>query len=317
MRSGRWSLTLVLAAGAMAVSSGAILVRLAQREQIAPLSIAAWRLSFACAGLLPWAVPREWRSLASFSRREWRLVTASGVCLGLHFATWISSLAYTSVASSVVLVSMGPLFVGIGSWALLGERPSGRLAAGLLLALAGSVLIGWGDLSGGSNALVGDLLALVGAVGVAGYVMIGRRVRVRRPVLSYIAPVYAVAMVTLVLTALVARSPMSGWAPRGWLWLVGIGLVPQLIGHTAYNWALGRTSATRVSLVTLLEPVGAGVLAWLLFDERPGARALAGCALILIGLALGAAAGSGDALADPADDGYTPTGEREAAEAPE
>ncbi len=274
----------VLLLGILGTSMGAILVRLAQGEGVPPLSIAAWRLTFASAVLLPYAALRMGRGILPTSRREGFWLGVSGVFLGLHFATWITSLAYTSVASSVVLVSTGPIFVGLGSWLLLRERPGARLMGGLCLAAVGSLTIGWGDFSGGASPLLGDALALLGAVMVAGYLMVGRRLRSGRSVIAYVAPVYGVAMVVLVVAALSAGQPMLGFTPLAYLWLLALGVIPQIIGHTSLNWALGHLSATFVALVTLAEPLGSSVLAYALLGEPVGWMTALGGAVVLTGL---------------------------------
>jgi drug/metabolite transporter (DMT)-like permease len=270
--------------GIVAVSFGSILVRLAQAEAVPALSIAAWRMVFACSLLLPYAGARHAAELRSLTPRERWLLVASGAFLGLHFATWIASLAYTTVASSVVLVSTGPLFVGLGSWVFLRETPSRRLLAGLGVAVAGTLVISWGDFGGGRNALLGDLLALAGALAVAGYLMIGRRVRAQRSLVAYIAPVYGVAMLTLLAAAAAARSPMLGFPPVSYLWLVCLGLGPQLTGHSSLNWALRHLSATHVAMATLAEPIGACLLAWALLGELPSPLVALGGAVTLAGI---------------------------------
>jgi drug/metabolite transporter (DMT)-like permease len=273
-----------LGAGIVAISFASILIRFAQAEGVPSLSIAAWRLIFASAVLLPyaWATRRE--ELLSLSQRETRLLLISGLFLGFHFATWIASLAYTSVASSVVLVSMGPLFVGLGSWAFLGERPGLVTAMGILIAAGGSIVIGFGDFGRGQDHLLGDALALTGAVMVAGYLMIGRKVRARRSLVTYVTLVYGAAMLTLVAIVLVAGQPMLGFTPRAYLLMLTLGLVPQLVGHSTLNWALRHLSATYVSLVTLAEPMGSGFLAYLILGEAVTPATAVGGLLILTGL---------------------------------
>lgn len=286
MEISRTRLLLSLSVGVVAISCAAILIRFAQAEDVPSLSIAAWRLSFASAVLLPyaWATHRE--EIHDLSRRETGLVAASGVFLGLHFATWIASLGYTSVASSVVLVSMGPVFVGLGSWIFLQERPSLLMALGILLAVAGSIVISWGDLGQGQDHLLGDLLALTGAIMIAGYLMIGRKVRARRSLPTYIALVYGVAMVTLIILIILTRQPMFGFSPAAYAWMLALGLVPQLIGHSTLNWALRHLTATYVSIITLAEPIGAGILAYLFLDEALTRATAIGGFLVLTGIYL-------------------------------
>jgi drug/metabolite transporter (DMT)-like permease len=280
----RGRLWLTLGAGIVAISSAAILIRLALAEGVPSLSIAAWRLVFASLVLLPYAILTRREELRSLSRREWLLLLAAGGFLGLHFATWIGSLGLTSVASSVVLVSTGPVFVAIGSWLLLRERLPGMTAVGIGLAAVGSLIIGWGDLGLGHSKLIGDLLAVAGGLMAAGYLIIGRRVRMRRSLTAYIAPVYGAAMVTLLFIVLVAGKPMVGFRPRAYGWLLALGLIPQLVGHSTLNWALRYLSATFVAAITLAEPVGSSILAYIILRERIAALTLGGGVLILVGL---------------------------------
>lgn len=268
----------------LATSCASVFIRWAGAEGAPSLAIAAWRLLFASVVLVPYAALARRREFRSFSYREWMLIVASGVFLGLHFATWISSLAYTSVASSVVLVSMGPLFVALGSWLVLRERPSSRTTAGVVIAALGSAAIGWLDHGEGDSRLLGDVLALAGAVSVAGYLMIGRRVRATRSLPAYAAPVYAVAMVVLLATAAAARQPLLGYSARAYGWMLALGLVPQLLGHSTLNWALRHLTATHVAVVTLAEPIGATLLAVVLLGEAPSPGSLAAGLVILAGI---------------------------------
>lgn len=284
MEISRTRLLLSLCMGIVAVSFASVLIRFAQGTGMPSLSIAAWRLILASTILLPYAWATRRDEIRDLSGKDWALLVASGVFLGLHFATWIASLAYTSVASSVVLVSMGPLFVGLGSWVFLRERPGALLVVGIALAATGSVAISWGDLGQGRDQLAGDLLALAGAVFVAGYLMIGYRVRARRSLTTYIALVYGVAMVTLVLIVLIARQPMFGYSLQAYGWVLALALGPQIVGHSTLNWALRYLSATFVSIVTLAEPIGSGLLAYLLLSEAVTWSTAAGGAMVLAGI---------------------------------
>ena len=284
MDISRTRLLLSLAMGITAVSLAAILIRMAQGAGMGTLPIAAWRLAFASLILVPYAWLTRREEMRGLSRRELGLLAISGVFLGLHFAAWIGSLGYTSVASSVVLVSMGPVFVGLGSWLFLRERPGLLLTVGIALAAAGSVVISWGDLGRGQDQLLGDLLALAGAVMVAGYLMIGRKVRGRLTLATYVAVVYGAAMVALLLIVLVGRQPLLGFQPEAYFWVLALALGPQVVGHSTLNWALRYLSATFVSIVTLAEPIGSGLLAYLLLDEPVTISTLTGGVLVLTGI---------------------------------
>ena len=280
----RLRLALALCAAIVAISFAAIFIRLAQAEHVPALAIAVWRLVFASLVMLPYAWATRRDEIRSLPPRELALAAASGVFLGLHFATWISSLDYTSVASSVVLVTTGPVFVGLGSWLLLGERPGPKLAAGILIAAAGSIAVSWGDLGRGQSHLLGDLLALSGAVMIAGYFMIGRRLRARRSLVTYTALVYSAAALALLALALCGRQPLFGFTMPAYGWMLLMALVPQLIGHSALNWALRHLSATYVAIVTLAEPIGSSVLAYVILREAVGASTALGGAVILTGI---------------------------------
>ena len=271
--------------GVATCSTAAILVRLAQAG--APsLVVAAWRLAISSAILTPIVLVTCRTELRGLTRREWLSALASGVLLAIHFGTWISSLAYTSVAASVVLVTSYPIFVGLGSHLLLRERLSGGTVAAILIGTAGSVLIGVGDLGEGTHRLWGDVLALMGAITGAGYFLIGRRLRARLSLLAYVFPVYTTAAVILMAVMLASGLPRIPSQPQTWLWLVLMALGPQLLGHSSLNWALGYLSATFVTIATLGDPIGSTLLAWWILGEHPSLWTVAGGALILVVIAI-------------------------------
>lgn len=284
MEVSRTRLLLSLGVGIIAISFAAVFVRLAQAKGVPSLSIAAWRVTFASMVLLPYAWATRRDEIWALSRREWSLLLAAGLFLGLHFAAWIASLAYTSVTSSVVLASMGPVFVGLGSWLFLQERPGLLMAVGIVTAAGGSMVISWGDLSAGQGRLFGDILALIGAILVAAYLMIGRSVRGSLSLATYIALVYGTAMVALLVIVLATGQPMFGFSLEAYGWLLALGLVPQLIGHSTLNWALRYLSATFVSIVILSEPIGSGLLAFLILGETVTWTAAIGGAVVLTGI---------------------------------
>ena len=286
---------LVLTIGILAVSTASIFIRYAQRD--APsLVIAAWRLSIAGGVLLLPMLRRHREALRALSRRELVLALVSGTFLAVHFATWISSLAYTTVASSVVLVTTTPLWVGLLSPLVLGESLTMPVIVGMLATLAGGSLIGMGDACAGltcnwgaafaGGALWGDFLALLGAWAAAGYFLIGRRLRAKTPLLVYIGLTYGMA--ALVLDGLLAFSgkPVFGYRPQTYLWFILLALVPQLVGHTSFNWALGYLSAAFVAITLLGEPVGSTFLAYVFLQEVPSSLTLIGAILILGGIAV-------------------------------
>jgi drug/metabolite transporter (DMT)-like permease len=283
----------------VAVSTASILIRFAQRE--APsLTIAAMRLTIASLLLAPLAIARYRADLKSISRRQVALGMASGFFLAIHFASWISSLEYTTVTSSVVLVSTGPLWVALVSPFFLNERLARAALLGLLLAIVGGALIGvagscWWD-SGircgaldqaiHGRAMWGNLLALVGAWAVTGYLVIGRQLRSALSLVPYILIAYGSAAVFLLLVMLMLGQSPFGLSPITYLWIVLLAVVPQLIGHSTYNWALRFLPAALVAIATLGEPIGSAILAYVVLHEQPGLLVLCGGALILVGIYL-------------------------------
>lgn len=280
----RARLILSLAAAVVAISFAAIFIRLAQAEGMPSLTIAVWRLTLAAAVMLPYAWRTRRDEIRGLTGREVGLLAGAGAFLGLHFVTWITSLSHTSVASSVVLVTTGPVFVALGSWLILGERPGLRTAVGIGLALLGSVAISWADLGRGGSQWLGNLLALAGAVMMAGYLMIGRRARASRSLVAYSGLVYALAAATLLVLSALSRQPLLGFSAKAYLWVLGMALVSQLVGHSVLNWALRHISATYVAMVTMAEPIGSGILALLLFREAVPLSTVLGGALILGGI---------------------------------
>lgn len=275
---------LALAGGVLATSFSGIMTRGSEAPAI---TVAFWRLFLT---MLLLAVPlllRQRGALARISRRDWLLSVISGVALAAHFYFWNTSLFLTSVAASTVLVDMHPFIVLLGGYFLFGERIRPWGVAGAVVAVLGAVVIGVGDArGGGTDALRGDIFALVGALTVAVYFLIGRSVRQRVELLPYTVTVYGVASTVLVSTALLTATPVTGYPARTWWLFVGLAVIPTVFGHTVFSWVLRYVRAGVVSLSILGEPVGAGILAWFIFDQRPGALTYLGAVLILAGIGI-------------------------------
>jgi drug/metabolite transporter (DMT)-like permease len=272
----------------LAISSGAVFVRLAQAGSVPSLSIAALRLFFASCVLVPLVLVRERKALASMSARQWRLAILSGSCLALHFGLWIASLESTSVATSVALVSTTPLWVALASPFLLGEQISRRAWLGIGVAMAGASVIYFGMAEGGrgGNPILGALLAVLGAIAVGGYFLIGRRLRRELHLLPYVAITYGVAAVLLLLATMMQGNAVFAYSRQGLLACALMALVPQLIGHTLYNWALRYLTAGAVAIMVVGEPVGCVILAAIILQEYPGSLEGLGCVLLLLGIFL-------------------------------
>jgi len=281
---------LVLIVAVLATTYAGPIVRFAAAPALA---IAFWRLAL----VLPvtGVLAAQEGTAAPLRRGTPMLMTLAGLLLALHFWSWIASLRYTAVASSVVLVSLKSVFAWVIAAVWLREHPTRREGWGIALAVVGASLIGVGDARFSFGALGGDGLALLGAATGAGYYVIGRRVRQTVGVWRYATGVYAVAAAALALLAIAVAVPLVGFAGRDWAVFGAMAAGPMLIGHTGMNYALRYFRATTVNVAALGEPVGATLLAWLIpaIHEPPRATAVVGGALVLIGIALSLGAGNG------------------------
>ena len=297
-QQARIILPFALLTAILAVSAASIFIRFAQIEGAPSLVIAALRLTFATLLLAPIAFTRHKDELRNLTRAELSLGLVSGLFLAVHFATWISSLEYTSVASSVVFVSTGPLWVALLSPVLLNERLRPAAIIGLGLALLGGTLIGLADactwsaglqcpalnqvMQGG--AMWGNFLALAGAWAVTGYLIIGRKLRAKMSLIPYIFVVYGMAAIGLIVLMLAAGQLPFGFEAKTYVWIFLLAAIPQLIGHSTYNWALRYLPATFVAVTTLGEPIGSAILAFLILNETPTIAIIIGGVLILLGI---------------------------------
>lgn len=286
--------------GILAVSTASLFIRFAQSE-VPSLVVAASRMGFATLFLSPFVLFSKTKRDLKWGKETWGLIVLAGVFLGFHFATWITSLEYTSVASSVVLVTTAPLWVALLAPVFLKEQLTRYVLIGLAVSLAGSVIVSLsGNCSFASGALTcsglsgffqgqhfwGNLLALAGAFLSCGYLMVGRKVRSRVNLTSYAFFVYLVASVVLIIMVIISGQRVSGYSLPAYGWLLALALVPQLVGHTAFNWALKYLPAAFVSIALLGEPVGSVILAYLFLHEKPVLFEIIGGGLILVGIAI-------------------------------
>jgi drug/metabolite transporter (DMT)-like permease len=277
---GRMGVLLVV--GVTAVSTSAVLVRLADAPGLA---VAFYRCLFASLVLVAWALWRHRDALAALTTRQRWLLAGSGLALAAHFATWIPAIGMTSIAAGVVLVQTSPIWVVILG-RLIGEHASRGAVIGIVVALAGTVVIVSGDAGGGTDVLLGDLLAMAGAFFAAVYILLGRSVRQAVPVVPYTAVVYGVATAGLAAAMLAAGTSFTGYTPEQWALFVAMTVGPQFLGHTVFNYLLGYVTATVVSVALLAEPVGATILGVLLLDETPDEATLVGGLIVLAGVYL-------------------------------
>lgn len=276
---------LVMTLGIAAVSTGAIFARLADAN---PIVIAAYRVGIAAVLLLPLAVWKARHEIRSASVGTLAVALLSGCFLALHFATWISSLSFTSVANSVVLVNTNPLWVALLTPLVTRETIGRRARISIGLSVMGGIIIGIGDFHTDPKTLMGDGLAVAGSICAAVYLLLGRRIRARFSLIGYIFVCYGSA--ALVLWGMVAawRLPVWGFSPGTWGAFFGMALFSQLVGHSSYNWALKWVSASAVAVSLLGEPIGASILAYFLFGEGLDGFKWVGGALILSGIYLSA-----------------------------
>jgi drug/metabolite transporter (DMT)-like permease len=283
----------------LAVSTASIFIRFAQAD--APsLVIAALRLTCATLLLAPLALTRHREELQNLTRYELFLGALSGIFLAVHFATWISSLEFTSVASSVVFVSTGPLWVAMLSPMLLNERLTRAALVGLAIAILGGTIIGLADVCVWRGrlrcpefneimqgpAIWGNFLALAGAWAISGYLIIGRKLRAKMSLIPYVFFVYGMSAIILILIMFAAGQSPLGYPARTYGWIFLLAAFPQLLGHSTYNWVLRYIPATLVAVITLVEPIGSAILAFFVLQETPANGVLFGGVLILLGIYL-------------------------------
>lgn len=275
--------------GVLAASMSSILIRFAQNDGLPSMLIAAGRLTLAALLLTLAVLSRHRADLAQLKRIDLLMAGVSGFMLAIHFATWISSLEFTSVLISVVFVTTGPLWVALLEFTFLRVRIGRLVIVGLIIAVAGGIVIGItgsGDTTPGRQPLLGGALALCGAIAFALYLVIGRRLRAKLSLLPYIWLVYSFTALFLVAVVVITATPVTGYPTSGYVAIVLLALLPQLVGHTSFNYALRYLSATFVSIASQLEPIGSAIIAFIVFQEIPTEWQLVGSLAIVAGVAL-------------------------------
>lgn len=275
---------LAIIVGIIAVSTASVLIR---KSEAPPLSIAAYRMMFSSILVFPFFVRNKGlEKLKKMSLLRILSLSGVGVVLALHFASWITSLTYTTIASSVILVHVDPLFVSLISHFFLGEKISRKTVVGIFFGFTGVGLIALGDAGLGGINLYGDMLALFGGIMLGIYIICGRRIRQNLDLLDYVTPVYTTSAITLVLGSIATKSKLTGFQAHDFLLFFLIALVPMIFGHTVYNWALKYVSAPIVSVSLLGEPLGASILALIFFGEIPAIMTVFGGVVTFVGILL-------------------------------
>ncbi len=280
-RRVRW----VLALGLFCISFPAILVRYAAAPA---LSIAFWRKLMAAAILAPLVIARLRKEPVDW-RQQVRLLpytVGTGLILALHFGTWIASVKYTTIASSLLLISTQPVWGGVLGWIFLREPVPRKGIVAIVLAMTGVAIIVSGDLARGHHDLFGDALALVAAMAAAVYLTVGRHVRARIPLTQYLFVLYVIAAGGLGVSAWVAGDRFTGFDGRTWLMFALLALFPSTLGHNLLNYAVRHMETYRVNLSVLVEPVVSIILAAVLFAEIPGPRFYFGAVFVFAGVVI-------------------------------
>lgn len=272
-----------LIVGVIAVSASAIFVKFSD----APSGVIAfYRLLFSVLFMLPVFLLKYVKELALISRRDWLYATLAGVFLAFHFILWFESLNYTSVASSTVLVTLQPLFAFVGTFLFFKEQFSIKAILCAVAAIVGSVIISWGDFRVSGTALFGDTLALLACALVTAYLMFGQSVRKRISLVTYTFVVYSISSIVLLLYVLLVGESLYPYPKNEWWNFILLALIPTLLGHTLFNWAIKWISTSIISMAILFEPVGATILAYYLLSEKVLFTQLLGGSIVIVGISL-------------------------------
>ncbi len=294
MKPSNWLIILVLTIGVLAISTSAVLVRLANLSAGMSgvgfsLVIAASRAAIASLLLVPTWSKIKWQKLQPGAILY---AGAAGVCLVVNSSLWITSLSYTSIAAATTLINTTPIWVALLSWWLRKERLSRQTVIGIAVSMTGGLIIGLVDIGGvttGSNLLLGNFLALMGAWAISVYMLLGREAQTKGlSIGGYIVVVYGITAIILLPIPFVSGVGYFGYSSLVYFYILLMALVPQLIGHTSLNWAVRWVSPTLVTLAILFEPVGASFLGYLLFGEVPSLIVLLGAIILLVGVAVAA-----------------------------
>jgi drug/metabolite transporter (DMT)-like permease len=270
----------------LALAFSSIFISKLEQTAVPALVIAFYRMALATALLMPIALALKRREIAALARKDLTLLLMGGFFLAVHFGAWITSLKYIPISTSVVLVNSHPLFVAIASYLFLGETPQRRSLAGTAVGLAGMIVIAHDALGDVQLALKGDGLALLGALAVVGYFIIGRKARTRISLLGYVTPLYAVCSLFLLIWVLTTGDSLWPYSGTQWIYFTALAVVPTILGHTVFNWAIKHVRPSAISLAFLGEPVAASVLAFIFFSQRPPLATFLGGALVLTGVYL-------------------------------
>ncbi|MGE8207523.1 DMT family transporter [Heyndrickxia sp. NPDC080065] len=273
----------VLLIGVLTVSASAILVKLCTAGSGV---IAFYRLFFSVIIMLPIFLTKNIKELKEISKRDWIFSIVSGICLAFHFILWFESLNYTSVASSTVLVTLQPLFAFVGTYIFFKESFTIKAIFCGIFAIIGSIIISWGDFSISGIALFGDLLAFIACMLVTTYLLFGQDVRKRISLMPYTFIVYAISSFVLIIYVLIVGESLIPSNNMDWIYFLLLAILPTLLGHTLFNWAVKWLSTSIISMAILFEPIGASILAYFILKESILWTQVIGGAIILVSISI-------------------------------
>jgi drug/metabolite transporter (DMT)-like permease len=281
----------VMALGVIGISFGSILIKLSTAQ---PLAIAFYRLMFSGLLMLPFYFGQPGQKKVSLNDLGW--IALSALFLSLHFVAWVYSLSFTSVTSSVVLVTINPLFVSILGWVFLKEKTGPRILVAIAVVVTGGAIIGGRALAAGGMGNLGNLLALAGALMASGYLLTGRHLRKRLSLVTYTTICYSMTAVILLMASLAAKTPLGGFSKINYLYFALMAIGPQLLGHSIFNWGLKYLPTPRIAMLIIAEPVGATILAFVVLKQVPSIFEMIGAVFIMAGVYISAQEGKGPAV---------------------
>jgi len=280
-KQNKVALFIILTIGVISVGVSSILIRLTNAE---PIVIAIYRLTLSAIMVAPIYIfyPKK------ISLKEALIFLPLGALLSLHFTLWIYSLKFTTVASSTVLVTTNPIFVPIFSYLFYKRRIKKELIIGIAIAISGSIFIALSSRSSGTSHMLGNILALLGAIGVSLYLTLGKEIRNKYDLIPYIFFTYSFSAIILILIGIITRQKFFGYDTHTYLMFFLIAFIPQILGHTAYNYSLKFLDPSFIAVTILGEPVIATIGAYFILKETPSTLEIIGACLILIGIYISA-----------------------------
>lgn len=269
--------------GVISISLSAIFVKLAQADAGV---IAFYRMLFSVLIMSPIFFMKYTKELKLITGRDWLFSSIAGIFLAFHFILWFESLNYTSVASSTVLVTLQPLFAFVGTYFFFKEPLSVKTIISGLIAIFGSFLISWGDFQVSGIALYGDMLALIACALITAYLLFGQEVRKRISLITYTMVVYSISTICLFFYVLLKGESFGPYSAMNWMWFLLLAIIPNLLGHTLFNWAIKWVSTNVISIAVLFEPIGAAILAYYIFSENLMPSQIIGGIVVFLGITL-------------------------------